>query len=343
MTLWREMAACALDLVRITVIETDGSAPREAGAAMIVTANETLGTIGGGALEHQAMATARRLLGAHALTVWSRETEKIPLGPSLGQCCGGAVRLLYERIGPEERQTLRSVMAAPERIGGVMVRPLAGAVPPRLITGRKDTDGLPPPVARAIAEMLSGLRPRRVTLIRDWLVEPGAEHRSKVYLYGAGHIGRAIVHVAVPLALDIVWVDTNVDRFPAAIPGDIRREIAADPAVVAGKAEAGCYHLVMTYAHAIDLAICHALLQRNDFAFLGLIGSRTKRGRFLSRLRQAGIPDAALQRLTCPIGVDGISGKEPAAIAVAAVAQLLQGMDKAGSRQRDDAGRAVLP
>jgi xanthine dehydrogenase accessory factor len=185
--------------------------------------------------------------------------------------------------------------------------------------------------------MLSGLRPRRAALIRDWLIEPVSDRRPKLYLYGAGHVGRAIVSVAAALPLDVVWVDTEPGRFPAAIPGDIRIEITAEPAAAAATAEAGCYHLVMTYSHAIDLAICHVLLQRNDFAFLGLIGSKTKRGRFLTRLRQAGIGDAALQRLTCPIGIGGITGKEPAAIAVSAVAQLLQLTEVAGRAQPVDA------
>jgi xanthine dehydrogenase accessory factor len=329
--------------VRITVIETDGSSPRAPGAAMFVTADQTSGTIGGGALEHRAIAKARAMLGAEASLPWLRETEKVPLGPSLGQCCGGAVRLLYEHVGPGAGREVDAPTSSQDAGKGLLVRPLASGVPQRLITSRKDTDGLPPPVARAVAEILSGLRPRRIALIRDWLIEPDAELRRRLYLYGAGHVGRAIVQVVAPLGFDIVWVDTSGDRFPQTIPSDIWREIATDPAALAGKAEPGCYHLVMTYAHAIDLAVCHALLQRNDFAFLGLIGSLTKRSRFLSRLRQAGIPDAALQRLTCPIGIEGISGKEPAVIAVATAAQLIQLMERSGRARVDETSKAVQP
>ncbi len=326
------------DAVRVTIIEADGSSPREAGACMVVSVDGSTGTIGGGALEHQAIARARAMLGEQPEAEWQRHTEKIALGPSLGQCCGGAVRLLYDRIaakGTGEKQGLASTTRQSLRL-----RPLVSGLAPRLVTDRKDTSGLPPPVARAVAEMLSGLRTRRLTLIRDWLIEPIGERLPCLYLYGAGHVGRAIVAIAAALPIDIVWIDTARDRFPASPQSAIHIEIDPDPAMAAGGAKAGCYHFVMTYSHAIDLAVCHALLQRSDFAFLGLIGSKTKRARFLSRLRQAGIADAALQRLTSPVGIGGITGKEPATIAVAAVAQLLQLIEASRQMKQPEATEA---
>lgn len=317
--------------VRVTVVEADGSSPREVGAAMSVTATGAIGTIGGGALEHQAIARARAMIADSSTDSWRRATEKLALGPSLGQCCGGAVRLLYERIGSGERCVLDDLSKQVDAFRGFTVRPLSSGTPPRPVTSRKEPGDLPLPVARAVADMLSGLRPRRPTLVRDWLIEPAAPARSNLYLYGAGHVGRAVA-VAAKLVemLDVVWVDTGRERFPATISGDIRVEIAADPARTAALAPAGCYHLIMTYSHAIDLAICHALLQRNDFAFLGLIGSRSKRARFLSRLRQAGVSDAALDRLTCPIGIEGLTGKAPGTIALSAMAQIVREIE--GSR-----------
>ena len=320
------------DLIRITIIEADGSSPREVGAVMRVGKDVPDGTIGGGALEHQAIARARAMLDERPPIDWERRTEKIALGPSLGQCCGGAVRLLYERVGESERAAG----------AGLLVRPLASGIPSRIILDRHDTGGLPAPIARTVSAMLSGLRPRRLALVRDWIIEPIGDHRPRLHLYGAGHVGRAIVAIATTLPIEIVWVDTARDRFPETIPGDIHTEIASDPAFAAGQAQAGCYHLVMTFSHAIDLAICHALLGRNDFAFLGLIGSKTKRARFLSRLRQAGISDAALNRLTCPIGIGGITGKEPATIAVAAVAQLVQLIEAARQARGSDTTEATL-
>jgi xanthine dehydrogenase accessory factor len=315
--------------VRVAIVEVDGSSPREAGASMSVTAIGLSGTIGGGALEHQAIARARMLLADPSTQQWLRRDEKLALGPSLGQCCGGAVRLLYERIGKAERIALDALGRAAGPGPGLMLRPLSSGTEPMLVTSRTAVGGLPTPVARAVANMLSGLRPGRPALIRDWFIEPAGQARSHLYLYGAGHVGRAVVHAAALAGmLDVVWVDTSSERFPVTIPGDIRVEIAADPAHTAGLAPGGCYHLVMTYSHAIDLAVCHALLQRDDFAFLGLIGSKSKRGRFLSRLRQAGIAAAALDRLTCPIGIDGLTGKTPGTIALAAMAQIVCEIEK---------------
>ena len=101
-------------------------------------------------------------------------------------------------------------------------------------------------------------------------------------------------------------------------------QAAADLPTLASAAPAGAWHIVMTYSHALDLAICHAVLRRGDFGHLGLIGSATKRARFMKRLTELGIAPAALARLNCPIGLPGIDGKEPGMIAVAVAAQLVQ-------------------
>jgi xanthine dehydrogenase accessory factor len=132
------------------------------------------------------------------------------------------------------------------------------------------------------------------------------------------------VRVLEDLSFAVTWVDTSADRFPKRIPPHAQAEVAPDPAVLAGNAAADAFHLVMTYSHALDLAVCHSLLRRGDFRFLGLIGSATKRARFLKRLAGLGIGAARLERLVCPIGVPGIGGKEPATIALSVAAQLVQ-------------------
>jgi xanthine dehydrogenase accessory factor len=157
-----------------------------------------------------------------------------------------------------------------------------------------------------------------------WLIEPLARPQHRLYLYGAGHVGRAIVRVLEDLPFVVTWIDTAAQRFPDVIPLHTRAEIALDPAAFASTAEPNAFHLVLTYSHALDLAICHRLLRRGDFRFLGLIGSATKRARFSRRLASLGIADAQLQRLACPIGLAGIGGKEPAAIAISVAAQLVQ-------------------
>jgi len=330
-------------LVRLCVIATSGSAPREAGASMIVTHDASEGTIGGGALEFGAIAKARRLISAAAPAPWRREVETYPLGPALGQCCGGSVKILFERYDAEPCAKLLCERMTPPVLAA---RPLASGAPPLLIANRKELDDAIPLMVRGpVIEMTTGRRPRECVLIgasmsggakharERWWIEPLASDKTPLYLYGAGHVGREIVRVFAGLAFDIVWVDTDAARFPEIIPDHATRLVATSPGHVAAIAPADAFHVVMTYSHPLDLDICHGVLARGRFAWLGLIGSRTKRARFRKRLREAGISDAMLNRMTCPIGADGITGKEPATIAIALAAQVLQiSQSRAGAK-----------
>jgi xanthine dehydrogenase accessory factor len=244
----------------VEVSTARGSVPRRSGTRMLVAADEVLGTIGGGHLELKAIADARVLLaraGATPIEV------HVPLGPALGQCCGGAV-------------TLR-------------IAPLAAVDP-----------GVWP------------LPPLRFTL----------------QLYGAGHVGRAIVRLLQTIDCAVQWIDEREDQFPLAAgmaPAPHIERVCVEPVEAeVAVAPPGAFYLVLTHSHDLDLAITHAILKRGDFGFFGLIGSKTKRARFEHRMRERGIAPALLERMVCPIGVPGIEGKEPEVIAVAVVAQLLQ-------------------
>jgi xanthine dehydrogenase accessory factor len=186
--------------------------------------------------------------------------------------------------------------------------------------------------------MLSGARPRAPVLVRGvkgeqgWFVEPVSRPRHPLYIYGAGHVGSALVRVLEDLPFAVTWVDTSADRFPETIPPYAKPEISRDPVAFASATAGAAFHIVLTYSHALDLAICHSLLSRGDFRFLGLIGSQTKRARFIRRLSGLGIADGQLARLICPIGLPGIGGKEPASIALSVAAQLMQLAAAAESR-----------
>ncbi|HPE59489.1 MAG TPA: xanthine dehydrogenase accessory protein XdhC [Thiolinea sp.] len=143
-------------------------------------------------------------------------------------------------------------------------------------------------------------------------------------LYGAGHVGRAIVQVMAPLPWQIHWIDSRPDHFPPYPPSHVTCLENPDPTASVAQAPANAWYLVMTHDHGIDLALCQVILTRADFAFLGLIGSRTKAARFRHRLRDAGIAGHLIEHLTCPVGLPGISGKEPEIIAIAVAAQLLK-------------------
>jgi xanthine dehydrogenase accessory factor len=322
--------------VRVTVIQAEGSTPRGIGTGMTVWAGGFSGTIGGGTLEHQAMAHARAMLARPAGPLWTRERRDFPLGPALGQCCGGFVRLAFESVGPEAAAALP---AAPASARAVLARALDGGTPPVVIADRQAAGDLPLAVAKVVRELISGIRPAGGALVRlrggpDWFVEPLALPGTPLLLYGAGHVGRALVKVLEGLPFELTWVDVAPSRFPDPVPAHAAVAVAADPARIAAAARPEAYHLVMTFSHALDLDVCHAVLARGAFAYLGLIGSATKKARFLKRLAELGIAESRLARLTCPIGIAGVGGKEPAAIAVATAADLLR---------RRDLGAAAVP
>ena len=237
----------------ITVTRTAGSVPREAGTQMLVWADRTDGTIGGGRLEWEAIATARKMLAEDA----TEHSQTYPLGPALGQCCGGSVSLSF-----------------------------------------------------AVSQQLT---------------QPPA---SPLWIYGAGHVGRAIVNVMQPLPqFAITWVDTAADRFPLT---DVTTFVAQDPARAAAHAPDDAEHLILTYSHEIDFALCHALLSR-PFGGIGLIGSATKWARFKRRLAALGHSPAQIARIACPIG-DPSLGKHPAEIALGVATAMITQHD---SRQKD--------
>ncbi len=299
-------------VARVVVAGIRGSAPREAGAAMLVWADGQEGTIGGGALEWEAAAQARAMLARGGT-----QLDRRALGPALQQCCGGSVVLVTEvfdaaaigRLEPEAGLAVR-------RVAGPAERPLA--VRRRLQAARGS--GIAGPT----------------TLVDGWLVEPLLRPSRRIWVWGAGHVGRAIVSVLAPLPdVALSWVDTAADRFPAAMPAAVDRLVAADPATLVRFAPDDAEHLVLTYSHALDLALCHALLGRG-FARCGLIGSATKWVRFRRRLVELGHAPAAIARIDCPIGEPAL-GKHPQAIAISVAASLLRA-DGARRSARDGAG-----
>jgi len=283
-------------VARVVVAEVSGSAPREAGAAMLVWADGQSGTIGGGALEYEAARAARARLAAGGPAV-----QRHPLGPGLGQCCGGAVTLVTEVFDAE------AVAALGE---GPVLRRVTGSAEVPLAIGRA--------LKRARSE---GVAP--AAMFHDgWLLEPLAAPERAVWVWGAGHVGRAIVGVLAPLPdLAITWVDTAAERFPDDVPAGVTAVPAAEPTALVPHAPRAAHHLILTFSHALDLALCHALLA-HGFGTCGLIGSATKWARFRKRLADLGHAPDAIARIACPIG-DPALGKHPQAIAIGVAAALL--------------------
>jgi xanthine dehydrogenase accessory factor len=166
------------------------------------------------------------------------------------------------------------------------------------------------------------LQPLTPDALAAW---PDSLPRFTLQLYGAGHVGRAIIRLLEGIACRVQWIDERDHEFPyePSAPHIERVCVEAVEAEV-DTAPPGTFYLVLTHSHDLDLRIVEAVLKRNDFGFLGLVGSKTKRARFERRLHERKVSNDGFQRMVCPIGVPGIEGKEPEVIAIAVVAQLLQ-------------------
>jgi xanthine dehydrogenase accessory factor len=249
--------------VLVTVEQVEGSAPRESGARMIVrTTGDFHGTIGGGALEWEVLHLARDVMAPGAEPVLLRD---FALGPELSQCCGGRVRIRFEKFRPGDLDRIAALAQA----------------------------------------------------------EVAASDATPLGLFGAGHVGRALVLALAPLPFIIRWIDERADAFPAAVPPNVTKLAPKEPLGELDALPDGAFVLVMTHSHPLDLAITAKALASDRFAYVGLIGSATKRARFLHRMEEAGVSATQRARLICPIGLPGIEGKEPAIIAASTAAALL--------------------
>ena len=296
------IAAVAAEKIvaRVVIAGFEGSSPREVGASMLVWRDGQSGTIGGGALEWQAAAKARAMLD-NTLARFDR----VALGPALGQCCGGVVSLLTEVHDADSVALL-----GPDIV--------ARALPAHAAAGQT----MPLAVARRLADARAqGLMPLP-GVVQGWMVEPVLRPDRQLWVWGAGHVGRAVVAVLAPMpGLAITWVDTTLDRFPVDVPPNVRALPVADPALAVGLAPPDAAHIVLTYSHVLDLDLCHHLLS-HGFASAGVIGSATKWARFRKRLGELGHAPQSIARIACPIG-DPSFGKHPQAIAIGVAAAFL--------------------
>jgi xanthine dehydrogenase accessory factor len=352
---WVEAAGVYLSkhaaVARVTVVSLRGSAPREPGASMLVGLDRTLGTIGGGRLEWQAIRAAReQLRDRNAAPV---RIDDLILGPDLGQCCGGRVELWLERLTRDDLPWLREAARCLRGAGGVSI---ATDVDGRVASHRvlplgQGTAGLDLrrsaggnlTLRRSAAANLTLQRsvPGNVTLFE--VLRP---QRLPLWIFGAGHVGQALIRLLSPLDLfDVLWVDSRPGLLPSGLPDCVTAEASAAPTDLVDTAPPGTHYVVLTHDHAVDYELCRLILARGDAGWLGLIGSASKSARFRSRLLRDGISRERLSTLHCPIGIDGIASKLPAAIAIAIAAQLLQqhagAMVKEPSRSKQHAGAIV--
>lgn len=243
--------ACELTSVR-------GSSPREQGTFMLVGRTDLFGTIGGGALEYMVIEHARRLIANGQ----AEEAMDVPLGPEIGQCCGG-------RVG---------------------------------VTLRYADDGT-----------------RAALLARVAAEDAALPH---VYVFGAGHVGRALAQILALLPVRLEVIDTRTEELDE-LPTGIARRVVALPEAVVRSAPTGSSYVILTHDHALDFLIAQEALARTDCPYVGMVGSRTKRARFASWFKAEGGDAKALERLVLPIGRQGLGDKRPAVIAALAAAEIM--------------------
>lgn len=244
--------------ILIEIIGTQGSTPREAGTFMLVSADHIWGTIGGGQFEYLAIGNAREMLAGNG----GIEFMDIPLGPEIGQCCGG-------------RTQLRCRPATPDAVDGLRQR-------------LQDESG----------------------------------DRPDVYLFGAGHVGRALAIALAPLPLVTTVIETRQEELNE-LPAGITARLFAMPEALVPDISAGAAIVILTHDHALDFLIAKEALARTDLAYVGMIGSATKRATFSHWLAREGGEKAWLDRLTLPIGGSAVKDKRPEVIAAMAAAELL--------------------
>lgn len=290
--------------VWVSVTGTRGSVPREPGAAMLVTRGASVGTIGGGHLEWKAIEFAREHLAGSVDTQRTVATRRhFPLGPALGQCCGGAVEITFVPVLAHDRSQWQRLADTAQRGGDFHWQvPL-------------DAGGAVLAPGAAVAEIRYVMRP--------W----------HLWVFGAGHVGQAIVQVFASLPCQLTWVDSRDEPFPAQLPTAVRTVSADDPARKVAQIPPGADVLVLTHSHALDFDITLALLRRADLGYIGVIGSGTKAATFRKRLAARGLSDNEIARMVSPIGQPAprraspqrwSASKHPGVIAVSVASELLE-------------------
>jgi xanthine dehydrogenase accessory factor len=301
----------------VTLARVEGSSPREAGTRMVVRPSGGFhGTVGGGALEFAALEEANEALRRGRGPARRRS---LALGPQLGQCCGGRVEWRIETFDKRDLNDLSPLAIA--EVGGASAT----------LSARLEPDG------RVQRTLGSGVSERKLARLAEesWTEPLGLLVRA-VYLFGAGHVGRALALALAPLPFAVRWIDPRRDAFPTHAPVNVTLIHAPEPPAELVSAPDSALVVVMTHSHALDLEIVAEALRVERFGYVGLIGSATKRARFLSQMRAAGRTEVQLARLVCPIGVPGLESKDPAVIAASTAAQLLI-VSESLAREEDEA------
>ena len=250
------------NIILATIIKAKGSVPRNENVSMAISSSKQYGTIGGGELEYQVIKESNDLLNNLDC---NQKIIELPLGPTLGQCCGGFVKI-----------------------------------------------------------QLSKFKNGKNLLLKHDLKEQIINQNQNLYIFGAGHVANALLSKLDGVGFNIFVIDSR-ENFISKINTDyVFPILAKDHTIIIKNAPSKSYYLVLTHSHQLDLSICDSILKKNNFTFIGLIGSKTKKIRFKKRLIEIGHDENSIDKIECPIGIRSIEGKEPDVIAISIIARLLE-------------------
>lgn len=350
------------DYITVTVVEVIGSSPREVGAQMLVSENNVSGTIGGGTMEHSAIKYARSELQRQSKGLESQCQKgamlaSVLLNPKNDQCCGGKVELMYECQQAGQLSALEELLASLQAQQKcyyelTLAAYQGGRQPIKLIVtidqvtafcgGKHFTVYSSTPNTEQFDLILAATANTSILLAQHRLYQNNRAaflHRTvdeniwvgqchgpidfNITLYGAGHVGKALVHILSAHSCHIRWIDSREDVFPDVHYPNVEIIHDPTPSRTVSDAPQNSYFLVMTHSHTLDFDLCDHILAREDVAYLGLIGSAGKAQRFSNQFKRRGLTQEELAPLICPIGIQGIKSKTASAIAISIAAQLV--------------------
>ena len=316
--------------VLINTIQAQGSSPRDIGTRMLVTTDQCVGTIGGGHLEYQAIQMARDMLGSNASEL---RIERFALGARLGQCCGGSVSLAFHVVTPDSLGWINTLRSANHNgMKAILLTPSAQSSMPKaqklVITADETWGHWPDQEMQNIAvqnarKMLNDPSEHQAVWQDKVLYESSSANKLHIAIFGAGHVGKALVHTLSALPCQLVWVDSRAGEYPNEIPKNVTKIVTDYPEDEVADLPTNTHVVIMTHSHALDQKLCEVSLKQDNLGSCSLIGSQTKRALFERRLKNKGVSSQELESLICPIGVQGIDSKHPTAIAIAVAAQIL--------------------
>ncbi len=294
--------------VLVTVLETKGSSPRDTGTKMVVSADESFDTIGGGALEYECINMARELLGVVPSLSRIKNGEGWGEGTEINKSFTGEIPLRYSSPHPNPLPQERGLKAQYTHTFNL---------------------------GKDLKQCCGGV----VTVFFE--VFPASNFN--IVLFGAGHIAKSLVKILEEVDCQVSWFDSRPELFPETVASHIQKHIMTQPEIAVESCKPNSYFLVMTHDHALDQQLCETILSRGDSQYCGLIGSATKGLKFRQRLLKKDYKQQELEALTCPVGLYSLKSKKPMEIAVSISAELLQLRDKQALNTEMDNSVLVLP